>query len=75
MPNGEAQRDFRALQEKLEDVGIYMVPVGEIENFCREVGSHGPKFVTKLLSSIALSDSRLDALRTFVKRVHLGRHS
>ena len=75
IPTGDAQRDFLALQNRLEDVGIYMVPVGEIEHFCPEIGSHGPKFVTKLLSSIPLSDSRLEALRIFVQKVHQGRHS
>lgn len=75
IPNGDAQRDFNALRDRLEIIGIFLVPVGEIENFCPEVGSHGPKFVTKLLSTIPLSDARLADLRTFVDRVHRGHHS
>lgn len=74
IPKGDAQRDYNALRDKLEDIGIYLVPVGEIENFCPEIGSHGPKFVTKLLTDVQLSDDRLDELRTFVERVHAGRH-
>ncbi|WP_159993168.1 MULTISPECIES: ATP-dependent nuclease [unclassified Pseudomonas] len=75
IPNGDAQRDYNNLRDKLEEVGIFLVPVGEIENFCPEIGSHGPKFVNKLLSNISLSDNRLDELRIFVERVHKGLHS
>ena len=72
IPKGDAQRDYTALIEKLEAVGIYLVPVGEIENYCREIGSHGPKFVTRLLSEKNIEDIELADLRTFVERVHVG---
>jgi energy-coupling factor transporter ATP-binding protein EcfA2 len=75
IPNGNAQTDAAILRDMLEDIGIYVVPVGEVENFCPHIGSHGPKFVTKLLSSVELSDSRLSELHEFVRRVHEGRHS
>lgn len=72
IPKGDAQRDFKSLQHMLENIGVYVVPVGEIENFCPEIGSHGPKFVTNLLSTIELSDDRLSELRDFVGVVHGG---
>lgn len=75
IPKGEAQRDFSSLREKLENIGIYLIPVGEIENFCPDIGSHGPKYVTKLLSTVPLDDDRLVELRSFVNRVHRGPHS
>jgi energy-coupling factor transporter ATP-binding protein EcfA2 len=75
IPAGDAQRDYGSLREKLESIGIYLVPVGEIENFCLEIGSHGPKFVTKLLSTIPLNDPKLSELHDFVRRVHTGLHS
>ncbi|MDD4402772.1 MAG: AAA family ATPase [Desulfitobacteriaceae bacterium] len=74
VPKGNAQRDYNALRDKLEEIGIFLVPVGEIENFCPEIGSHGPKFVTKLLSAVPLGNERLAELRTFVERVHKGAH-
>lgn len=70
IPNGDAQKNYLLLKESLESCGIYLVPVGEIENFCPELGSHGPKFVTKLLSNVQLNDSRLSELRDFVEKVH-----
>lgn len=75
IPNGNAQSDYRLLRDKLENIGIYLVPVGEIENFCPELGSHGPKFVTKLLSTISLNDKKLENFRTFVTKVHKGQHA
>ena len=74
IPKGNAQSDYTTLREALEEIGIYLIPVGEIENFCREIGLHGPKFVTKLLSEVSLDDQRLAELRAFVERVHKGKH-
>ena len=70
IPNGQAQTDYKALKSALENLGIFVIPVGEIEKFCPEIGSHGPKFVTKLLTDIPLSDSRLACLRDFVAHIH-----
>ena len=75
VPNGQAQQDYRTLRDKLQNIGIYLVPVGEIENFCPDIGSHGPKFVMKLLSETSLDDQKLSALREFVINVHNGAHS
>lgn len=75
LPNGHAQTQYKELKEYLEGIGIYLVPVGEVENFCRELGSHGPKFVNKLLSSVALDDDRLSDLRDFTAHVHKGKHA
>lgn len=74
IPNGQAQGDYSKLKESLEDIGIYLIPVGEIENFSPEIGSHGPKFVTKLLSDVSLGAANLAELRDFVSKVHKGRH-
>ena len=74
IPKGNAQIHFNALIDKLEEIGIFLVPVGEIENFFPEIGSHGPKFVTSLLSGVSLGDQRLGELRAFVERVHRGCH-
>lgn len=72
IPRGDSYMDYENLRIKLEDIGIFCVQVGEIENFYPEIGAHGPKFVTKLLSTVPLSHKKLSELRAFVKRVHLG---
>ncbi|TDY36134.1 ATP-binding protein [Janthinobacterium sp. 75] len=75
IPNGDSQKVAITLQDMLEDIGVYLVPVGEIEDFCPQIGSHGPKFVSKLLSTVELGDACLNDLRVFVDRVHNGPHS
>lgn len=72
IPRGDSQVDYEKLRLKLEEIGIFCVQVGEMENFYPEIGAHGPKFVTKLLSSVPLSHRKLSELRAFVKRIHLG---
>lgn len=74
IPKGDAQKTYLALRDKLEEIGIYVIPVGEMENFCPDIGSHGPKFVTKLLATVPLSDDRLQELRSFVAKVQKGKH-
>lgn len=74
IPKGDAQRDYNVLRDKLEEIGIFLIPVGEIESFCPEIGLHGPAFVTQLLSRIPLGDERLIELRSFVEKVHAGQY-
>jgi hypothetical protein len=74
IPNGEIQATYKTLKENLENIGIYIVPVGEIENFHPPTGLHGPKFVAKLLSTVDLGDNQLSELRKFVEKVHKGKH-
>lgn len=70
IPNGDAQKHYEQLNDSLESLGIYLVPVGEIENFCPDIGGHGPKFVSSLLSEVSPSDERLAELRGFVEKIH-----
>jgi putative AbiEii toxin of type IV toxin-antitoxin system len=70
LPAGEAIKHFDSLLEKCSKHGLWIVPVGEIEGFCRSVGSHGPGFVEKVLEERNLeTDSELAAAREFVSRI------
>lgn len=75
IPNGDPSRFFKELISKLESVGIFLVMVGEIENFYKSIGGHGPKFVTQLLTEVDLEDQELRELREFVQHVHDGAHA
>lgn len=74
IPGGEVLINYKNMIDKLEEIGIYIIGVGEIENFCREISGHGPKFVTKLLTEKNMEDEDLRDLRDFVQKVHLGNH-
>jgi len=70
LPNGEATRHFDQLHEKCASVGLWIVPVGELEGFCRSVGSHGPGFVEKILEDRNLeTDDELKDARDFVRKI------
>ncbi|KYC30314.1 hypothetical protein A0J57_21015 [Sphingobium sp. 22B] len=70
LPGGETTKQFDQLLEKCASIGLWIVPVGEIEGFCRSIGSHGPGFVEKVLEERDLeADEELKEARHFVKTV------
>lgn len=75
LPRGNARLDYNTLIQRLGEIGIYLVPVGEVEEFCPEMGVHGPKFVNKVLTEVNLADEKLEGLRSFVSKFHKGQHA
>ncbi|KDF12689.1 hypothetical protein AF42_03646 [Citrobacter freundii MGH 56] len=75
LPSGDASIEFDKLIGMLEAIGIYIVPVGEIERFNRKIPGHGPKFVTKVLTEHSLDEKEFSELKMFVEKVHKGPHS
>ena len=70
LPPGEATRHFDQLCEKCSDHRLWIVQVGELEGFCRSVGSHGPRFVEKVLEERDMeADPELEEARDFVNQV------
>jgi len=70
LPAGEPIKHFDDLSEKVSDRRLWIVPVGEIEGFCRSVGSHGPRFVEKVLEERSLeADPELLEAREFVEKI------
>ena len=49
MPQGDPSARASALLEKLNEVGLLVVPVGELERFVPSVGGHGPSWVAEVL--------------------------
>lgn len=72
LPCAEAKVEFDKLSLVLEGIGIYLIDVGEMENFSASASKHGRKFVNELLENVPLGSEELDSLRAFTKRVHLG---
>ncbi|WP_447839175.1 ATP-dependent nuclease [Enterobacter cloacae] len=72
LPSGNIRGTFKELNQQLKKLGIYLVPVGEIENFSPETGLHGPNFVSKFLSERKLSDPELRPLLEFVDEIYNG---
>lgn len=70
LPKGKVRSTFDELNSKLKSLGIFLIPVGEVENFSPETGLHGPAFVEEFLSSRDVSDASLVSLRDFVHDVY-----
>lgn len=71
IPSGQAQRNFAAISEICERIGLFVVPVGQLEGFCRTVeGSHGAGWVQAVIERGGLRDDpELEAARKFVGKI------
>ena len=70
MPSGQATVRFRKLRALCKEVGLWIVPVGELEGFCRSIGGHGPKWVQAVIGERDLaSDSDLADARQFMGEI------
>jgi len=70
LPAGEPIKHFDALSQKCDDRRLWIVPVGEIEGFCRSIGSHGPRFVERVLEERSIgSDPELREAREFIRKL------
>ncbi|MBR0908004.1 ATP-dependent endonuclease [Bradyrhizobium liaoningense] len=71
VPAGQAIRHYDDLLAKAAAIGLWIVPVGEIEGFCRSIeGGHGPGFVAKVLEERNLeTDPELKDAREFVSMI------
>jgi hypothetical protein len=49
LPQGEAGEAAQTLLADLKEMGLLVVPVGELERFVREVPGHGPGWVVEVL--------------------------
>ena len=69
IPPGEPTQSWQTLNLKLMSHGLYLLPVGEIENFVKEVGGlHGPGWVAKVLSDYQdLDDAVYSQVSEFVR--------
>lgn len=70
IPSGGPTQAFQKLVGACRQFGLWIVPVGEVEGFCRALGGHGAKWVRKVLERGRL-DTRVDLAeaREFVREL------
>jgi hypothetical protein len=56
------------LLDRLKDIGLLVVPVGELERFAPEVSGHGPPWVVEVLER-GLHKSPSDKAKSFVEMI------
>ena len=69
IPNGDPTQAYERLISNLKAKKIFVVEVGELESFCKSVGSHGPKWVNDVLTKDLANDPELNLARQFIKEV------
>ena len=70
IPKGQGSRMFQDLQSLCKEAGLWIVPVGEMEGFCRSIGRHGPSWVQQVIEKRDLAtDSDLEEARKFVREI------
>ena len=76
LPPGQVTKKFQDLRTLCEDVGLWIVPVGELEGFCKSIGGHGPLWVQTVLEEFDLSTARdLQGARDFVRKIWISKSS
>lgn len=68
LPAGDATSSFKNMDQILRTAGIYVVPLGELECFIKEVGGHGPEWSNLVLETYPdLNNEVYDEIKKFVK--------
>ena len=76
IPSGDPTKQFQKLRSLCQEMGLWVVPVGELEGFCKSVGGKGPRWVQRVIEERNLSqDPDLERARAFVREVWQSKHS
>jgi hypothetical protein len=67
IPSGDQSAAYVRLAKQLRGIGLFLVEVGELEQFCKTIGDHGPGWVVKALERDLSNDPELEAARQFAK--------
>ena len=74
IPAGQATQKFKKLQGLCKQLGLWILPVGELEGFCKAVGGHGPAWVQQVIEQRDLAmDSDLEQARNFVREIWIAK--
>ncbi len=72
IPAGDATKAFKRIDETLKEKGIFIVPVGEVECFIKEVGGHGPEWANRVLETYPnLDDDIYLQIKQFIRSMNL----
>ncbi len=66
IPPGQATTAFNELLSEAKKIGLWIVPIGELECFDKTVGLHGPAWVSGVLQKDLLKAPELEDARGFV---------
>jgi AAA domain, putative AbiEii toxin, Type IV TA system len=67
LPAGDVFKRYTKLKAKFHEVGLYIVPKGELESFCKSIDDHGPAWVEQVCKRNLANDPELRDAREFVE--------
>lgn len=68
IPKGNATKAAQELLSGLADLGLHVVPVGEVEGFAPAIGSHGPAWTVAALEA-GVHQDKSNPARDFISQV------
>ena len=72
IPPGDATKGFEYIDKRLREKGVFLVPVGELEGFVRQVGGHGSAWLGNLMQEFPnLNDKVYNEAKAFVKDLQI----
>lgn len=72
LPNGAPQEAIAIINEALQQAGIHIPLVGELENFVPTIGGHGPTWVEDVINKYPeLNHAVYDLAKLFIKSLKL----
>ncbi|TXN39496.1 AAA family ATPase [Methylobacterium sp. WL7] len=66
VPSGDPAKQLTNLLGSLRRADVFVVPVGQMERFCKSIGGHGPQWVGEVLKRDLVNDEELKEARSFV---------
>ena len=74
IPRGQPTQQFQGLQALCKEIGLWIVPVGELEGFCKSVSGKGPAWVQQVIEQRNLEDDpELTGARKFMHDIWMAR--
>lgn len=74
IPKGDCTQKFKELKTLCKQIGLWIVPVGELEGFCKSVGGKGPAWVQKIIEEYDLSiHPDFESARKFMSEIWTAR--
>lgn len=68
LPRGDVSKAYEDISAYLKNLGIYVVPVGELESFITSVGGHGPRWVNSVLENYPdLASDSYQEIQNFIR--------
>ena len=73
IPSGQPTRQYEELESACNEIGLWIVPVGELEGFCKTIDGHGPTWVQSVIEKRMLNQPKLTSAREFVRAIWTSR--